>query len=761
MSWSNVRLILAREIRDQLRDRRTMFMIVVVPILLYPLLGMAFLQIAQFMRETPTRVLVIGAKSLPKEPPLLENGQFAEGLFRDPEKAGLLKLTFAPDEPRPEHPADGAGAAGAAGGADPRREAEALIQAGQFEAALYIPPDFGQRVETFREALKQRAQRSAQDPSARDAELKSPLEVPKPEILYTTANEKSELTSARLGDVLRRWTEEVRKANLAAAGLPQWAAERLEVESADVAEATGAAGAAKWSKVLPVLLLLWAMTGAFYPAVDLCAGEKERGTLETLLSSPARRSEIVLGKLVTIMLFSTLTAILNVVSILIMGRLVFGELPGFGLIPLAGALWLAVALLPASALFSALCLALAAFARSTKEGQYYLMPLLLVTLPLAVLPATSGMDLTLGNSLIPVTGLVLFLRTALEGSEWQALEYLAPVTLVTLGGCLLAIRWAIDQFNSESVLFREGERLDVGLWLRHLVQDRKPTPTAAGAVFCGTVILLAHFFTGLAMPPWKDFAGFARSMLVSEIAVIATPALLMAIMLTTSPRKTLLLHWPRWPTLAAAALLAVVAHPAVDSIRRLVLDLYPVNPQMEKWLQELGVQRILSDSPLWEALLVFAALPAVCEELAFRGFVLSGFRRSGRKWRPIIYAAIFFGLTHGIVQQSVVAFLVGIVIGLVAVQSGSILPAIVFHATHNGLTVVSTRVGRQIVDDWPVLENLVRAGGDGALKFAWPVVALAACLTLAILFWFQQLPYGKTPDQRRHRRIAKGLQWNG
>ena len=46
-------------------------------------------------------------------------------------------------------------------------------------------------------------------------------------------------------------------------------------------------GAVVWSKILPVLLLLWALTGAFYPAVDLCAGEKERGTLETLLSSPA------------------------------------------------------------------------------------------------------------------------------------------------------------------------------------------------------------------------------------------------------------------------------------------------------------------------------------------------------------------------------------------------------------------------------------------------------------------------------------------
>ncbi len=57
-----------------------------------------------------------------------------------------------------------------------------------------------------------------------------------------------------------------------------------------------------------------ALTGAFYPAVDLCAGEKERGTMETLLISPAKRSEIVLGKFFTVMLASILTAVLNLVS---------------------------------------------------------------------------------------------------------------------------------------------------------------------------------------------------------------------------------------------------------------------------------------------------------------------------------------------------------------------------------------------------------------------------------------------------------------
>ena len=200
--------------------------------------------------------------------------------------------------------------------------------------------------------------------------------------------------------------------------------------------------AAVWSKILPFVLLIWALTGAFYPAVDLCAGEKERGTLETLLSSPAERSEIVLGKLLTVMLFSMATAMLNLVSMGVTGRSCSARCRTWARRRRWPSRLAAVALVPVSALFSALCLALAAFARSTKEGQYYLMPLVLVTMPLTILPMAPGVELNLGNSLIPITGVVLLLRSMLEGNYWRHCLILPLVVAVTLACCLLAIRWA-------------------------------------------------------------------------------------------------------------------------------------------------------------------------------------------------------------------------------------------------------------------------------------------------------------------------------
>ena len=252
-------------------------------------------------------------------------------------------------------------------------------------------------------------------------------------------------------------------------------------------------------------------------------------------------------------------------------------------------------MIPVSALFSALCLALASFARSTKEGQYYLMPLLMLSLPLAVLPMSPGVELNLGNSLIPISGMVLLLKTLLEGSYLQALQYLPVVLAVTMAACWLAVRWAVEQFNNESVIFRESERFDVGLWLRHLLRDRGPTPSAAEAIFCGVMILVLSFIFRSSIAPPSDFDGFARVTMVLQLAVFLTPALLMAVMLTSNPRQTLLLQLPRWKMIPAAAVLAVAMHPFIIELNALIVHLYPMAPEMKQAVDELQAKFASAD----------------------------------------------------------------------------------------------------------------------------------------------------------------------
>ncbi|MGA2797421.1 MAG: ABC transporter permease subunit/CPBP intramembrane protease [Thermoguttaceae bacterium] len=742
MTLSNVRLILAREIRDQMRDRRTLFMIVVLPILLYPLLGASFFQLAQFLQAHPSRVLIVSAKELGNLPPLFENQQFAAQLFTDPDRADLLELHFAPDEPR----------GNIADKTDPLEDARRQVQAGQYDAALYFPPNFAERLGYFQQAIQERVRNpQGQNVTAAQENL---LSMPKPEIIYSTANEKSQIAFTRLSEVLRQWTELIGKENLEAGGLPIETVRPFTLDSSDVARDSSFRGAAVWAKIMPMLLLLWTLTGAFYPAVDLCAGEKERGTLETLLSSPAQRSEIVLGKLLTIMLFSMVTAVLNLISVGFTMWVSLGHFKVLGPPPLLSAVWLLAALVPISALFSALCLALAAFARSTKEGQYYLMPLLLVTMPLVILPMSPGMELNLGNSLIPITGVMLLLRSLLEGHYLPALQYSPVVIGVTLAACMLAIRWAVDQFNSESVLFRESELLDLGLWLRHLLRDRKATPSVAVAVVCFIVILLVKYFLSFSMILPNDFNDFARMELITQLVVFLTPILLMTVVLTSNPLKTLLLNIPKWRTIPAALMLAVFLHPLANVLQSAFTQLYPVSEEMKNSLDKFS--QILNQAGIWQLLLVIAFLPAICEELAFRGFILSGFRHIGRKWRAIVITACFFGVVHGIIQQSLLACLLGVVLGFLAVQSGSILPCIVFHLTHNSLALLNSRLTPAMFENISGMGSLIVPGKNGGCTYTWSVVIFGALAGLSIMVWFGLLPYRKTPEEALQQAIASG-----
>jgi sodium transport system permease protein len=407
--------------------------------------------------------------------------------------------------------------------------------------------------------------------------------------------------------------------------------------------------------------------------------------------------------------------------------------------PISSIGWLILALIPISALFSALSLAIAAFARSSKEGQYYLMPLLLITLPLMMLPMLPATELDLGTSLIPITGVMLLLRAAIEGQYVEAIRYVIPVTIVTGVCCLFAIRWATSQFNNESVLFRESERWGLKSWVRHLVRDRGETPTFGEAVLCALILLVIVFFARLNAAPPTSWGPIFRGAVITQLALIATPALLMTIMLTRSPKKTLMLKLPtRRLAIPAAFFLALFLHPLVMAMHQGIHGLYPMSDEVIQALKPL--EKILTGQPLVMVLIAFALLPAVCEELAFRGFILSGLRQMGRKWPAILLSSIFFGVTHGMLQQSLAACALGMVIGFVAVQTGSLLPAIIFHFTHNALTISSQRLDPEFVVANPLLGWIFQTHESGQIGYQQPYVLLSAAFAVGIFMWLRRLP---------------------
>ncbi|MCL2346962.1 MAG: ABC transporter permease, partial [Planctomycetaceae bacterium] len=695
MSFHHILLLLKREIRDQLRDRRMLFMMFVLPLLLYPVMGVTFFQAGQFTQQTPSRIIVFlpdnireaGVGSLP---PLFEtddDGNFADqlhhSLFTSPDKQRLLQLRFQTMKEKSESLA----------------EAKQEIERKQYDAALVIPPML------FDDLRQKEAGVDSLQPPASSLRPPATAEASQPVIVYTTANEKSRIAQSRLRESLNRWNQLLGEANLKRHGLPSETASPLVVQSNDIAEKTEFHGASFWSNFLPVLLLIWALTGAFYPSIDLCAGEKERGTLETLLSSPASRVEIVLSKLLTVMTFSVLTSMLNILCVGATAYVLVAQLTGVGLPPRLALLWLALALIPSAALFSALCIALASYAKSSKEGQYYLTPLLLIVMPLVLLPMSPGQELNLGMSLVPVSGIVLELATLIEGDYARALQYLPVVLLVTLGCCVVAIRWAVDQFNSEGVLFRESEKFNLKKWLVRLLKTRLPRPTPQAALLCGFVILSLKYFANLAVHGSSVELNFVLNVLLAQLGIILLPVIFLTAMTSSSIRETLRLAPPKWRTIPLAFLLAVCWHPVTVMLERLVLQAYPVSPEIFAMLEQLRHQ--LDAIPIWLMFLLIAVLPGICEEIAFRGYILTGLDTPRHRLRAIVITSIFFGATHAFLQQSMMACLTGIVLAWLALRTGSIWPGVVFHITNNSIGVLLQKVTEENLNKYEWLRTWI------------------------------------------------------
>ncbi|HMF37957.1 MAG TPA: ABC transporter permease subunit/CPBP intramembrane protease, partial [Isosphaeraceae bacterium] len=515
MNWSNLFVIFRREVLDQVRDRRTLFMIFIFPILLYPILGYGIIQASAARESKPRIVVVVGAEYLPAEEPLLSPGGdgFNPRLLDSPQDTSPLLV----------QPESGKGPWGTP------EWREQAIRNGTASAVMVIPPDLPRQ---FRD--------------------KNDVEIA---ILYRSVDEPSQNTYLRLRELLDRWKRGIVAARTKKDNLPQGYAQPIQVKGRDVATVQEVQGNT-WSLIFPFLLVIMSLTGAFYPAVDLCAGEKERGTMETLLISPATRAEIVLGKFLTVMLASVMTAVLNLISMGLTGIILARKVASLAMEPtqraaatvglapptLQSALWMVLLLIPLAAFFSAVCVALAVLARSMKEGQYYMTPLYLVCLPLIFLTLIPETKLNLFYSLVPITGVALLLRALIMGDYATGGRFFLAVLVPTIVYAWMALRWAIDQFQREEVLFREAERFNVGVWLKHLVRDRQPMPTGGQAVLCFSLILSASWF----LMEYTAIQGIGANLAAVAAGqfLILFPPLIMAVMLTSSPGRTLRLNWP-------------------------------------------------------------------------------------------------------------------------------------------------------------------------------------------------------------------------
>lgn len=216
--------------------------------------------------------------------------------------------------------------------------------------------------------------------------------------------------------------------------------------------------------MLPYIFIIFCFMGALYPSIDLGAGEKERGTLETLLLVPVNRRQIVLGKYLVVFTAGATSAVLSLTSLGVWlatrGQSIAGDLGGSleigKIIQSIGTLDLvliAAMLIPTAAIFAALLLSISIYAKSFKEAQSYAAPLnVLIILP-AVVAMLPGVELDWTWAMVPITNISLAVKELIKGTMNYEMMIAILGSSVILAGALLAFcTW---WFRRESVLFRQ------------------------------------------------------------------------------------------------------------------------------------------------------------------------------------------------------------------------------------------------------------------------------------------------------------------
>lgn len=405
MKLENVWIVFRKEFLDVIRDRRTILSMILLPILIFPFLtiGMGSFFAGQMEK--------MGRRSSPVV--ILDSQKALQLVGYLQETSGLQIITSISDS----------------------SVALEMLRDHTIQAILLVPDGL---------------QGSLDSGNGRGRS-------PEIQIWCDKSYIESDLVEEKIRRELTDFRDSLVQRQLMDRGLPYSLVEPFSIMTANRASQSQMASAVM-GMFLPYLVILLALTGSTYPAIDLTAGEKERGTMETLLVSPASRLELVLGKVMTTMLAGIITAFLAVISLTVTfysGGALFTVQAGadvqFTFDPLAfGMIFLL--LFPLTALFASVLVAIAVNARSYKEAQSYVYPLIILMIIPAIASMMPGFEADIRTAFMPVVNVSLVLRNALMGIYDFNLILMTFISSLTYAAAAVFV--AVRIFQRESVLLR-------------------------------------------------------------------------------------------------------------------------------------------------------------------------------------------------------------------------------------------------------------------------------------------------------------------
>ena len=366
-------------------------------------------------------------------------------------------------------------------------------------------------------------------------------------------------------------------------------------------------------------------------------------------------------------------------------------------------------LIPAAALFGAVALAISAFAKSHKEGQYYLTPLYMIAIPLSLVSLLPGIEYNWQWGLVPIANFSLLFRDLMtviatdpSGLPTELWVAVGQVVVVTIVYAWLALKWATSNFYREDILFREAEEFDWRFWVS--VGPPRLTPTKGQAVLIYIFALILFFFVGqswqisafntLLEDAERGMRELFQAHLMTQALLIAGPAILFTALGKLRWRSV----FPIGPPPSVLTFIGtILVAPGLSMLMILLLQIL---------MDLFGVSAETASGPLEQALgnmwiplafVFIAVIPGVFEELLFRGYVFRGLMdddlKSGKRrradgtlptpWGAIVASSILFALMHLAAIRIPITFIGGLLLGWIAWRTRSLPMAIWVHILYN------------------------------------------------------------------------------
>lgn len=634
-----------KELQETLRDRRTIITLVLMPLLIYPILSM-----------TLNRFLISGAAGNGTEIRFVVQAETLQ------QAEALQQIVQSPLAMPPE-------AIQAASGSEPPAEFDF----------------YGEGDTTPAENLKT----GRIDVAARTTPG------PPQRFTLTALEGKASSQQARriLVERIQWFNAAVARRQLQAAAAQPIAPE-IEVAVDDLESRTSTSVLAS---IVPLMLVLMTITGAVYPAIDLTAGERERGTIEAVIASPVSRGSLLFAKYIAVVTVALLTAVVNLVAMfttLWLGGLLEILLGQDAAFPWREIAQVLVLLVLFAGFFSAVLLTLTSFARSFKEAQAYLIPLMLLALAPGVLSLLPGIELTVPLAVVPLINITLLTRDVFAGQAMLVPASVAIATTVLYAVAALSV--AARLFGSDAIL-RSSER-SIGSLLKRPDQPQA-TPTASGAVLTLAALFPVYFVTANVLSRLAPAAIEGR-LIINAFALILVFGCVPAVAAWLARcrfRSTFSLQSPGIAGLVGGLLMGLSVWAFSFELMWLAesLGIRALDTNNLEMARETA-ERMQRASPLI-LLATFALTPGVIEEWFFRGYLFSAFRRQLSAAKTILVCALLFGLLHTLtgsvltLERLVPSTFAGLFFGWLTYRTGSIFPAMVMHFTHDALMLMVIR----------------------------------------------------------------------